>query len=197
VLNLQTRRTAISSTPSEEQLNDYNAPCLQERIEATILFADIVGSTELLVQIGDDCWADMLQQYYVEARGHVTGFDGHLLGINGDGFLASFHDPSLAARCALALRSSIQRLGLKIRIGMHFGQYLTIGDLQVGLALHIGARIAAAANPNEVLISEPLRRRLINLQMMQLIETGDYYLKGLPGEWRLFKYEAAHEDPEC
>jgi class 3 adenylate cyclase len=189
MLDFETRQTALSSILSEERYpsNNYKASHIQERIEATVLFADIVGSTELLVQIGDDSWADLLRKYYIQARGHVACFDGHLLGVNGDGFHASFRDPLLAARCALALRSSTQRLGLRIRIGMHFGQYLKMGDLQVGLALHVGARIAAAANPNEVLISESLGRRLIDLRMMELIATGNYYLKGLPGEWRLFQ----------
>jgi class 3 adenylate cyclase len=199
MLALQTRNMALSSSPSAEPspLYAFTAHRHQERIEATVLFADIVGSTELIVQIGDDCWADLLRMFYLNTRQHVAGYHGHLLGFTGDGFHASFRDPLLAAQCALALLSSTRRLGLRIRIGMHFGQYLNVGDLQVGLTLHVTARIAAAAHPNEVLMSEPLGQRLMHLQVTKLIALGDYSLKGLPGEWRLFRYEPPYDELQC
>jgi class 3 adenylate cyclase len=155
------------------------------RMRATVLFADIVGSTELLVGMGDVSWARVLKRYYALARMHVSFFEGKILGTAGDGFLACFESPPLAVRCASAIRSSTNALGLKIRIGLHTGDCLKVGTQLMGLTLHIGARIAAAAGINEVLVSDSVRAQLDGSEL-KLVERGSYYLKGLPGEWRLF-----------
>jgi class 3 adenylate cyclase len=155
------------------------------RMEATVLFADIVASTELLVEMGDEKWARILKKYYALAHKHVSFFGGRVLNKTGDGFLAYFDCPRFAVRCAAAIRTDMNALGLKLRIGLHTGQCLKIGRLMMGLTLHIGARIAAAAGIDEVLVSDSVRAQLVGSDL-KLVERGSYNLKGVPGEWRLF-----------
>jgi class 3 adenylate cyclase len=167
---------------NSEQAGNY------ERVKTTVLFADIVNSTELLVRIGDEHWARVLKKYYALARNHISFFDGQLLSTSGDGFHASFASSQLAARCAIAVRISMNALGLRLRIGLHSGECVRLGGLLVGLTVHISARIAAAARADEVLLSDSVREHLAGSEH-RLIERGSYYLKGLPGEWRLFNYD--------
>jgi class 3 adenylate cyclase len=158
-----------------------------ERIDVAVLFADIVGSTELLVKIGDDSWAQLLEKYYDLAGKCVLSFQGQLQRPNGDGFHACFEHPSQAVRSGYEMRRSMKAIGLKMRIGVHFGECVKVNGFLAGLTLHVGSRIATAAEADELLVSESSKERLQDLQL-NLVERGRYCFKGLPGKWRLFNY---------
>ena len=172
---------------SSELPNDY------ERVQTTVLFADIVGSTELLVEIGDLDWVRLLKGYYALAHEQIVLFDGQLLSTSGDGFHACFEEAELAARCAHALRACMNSLGLRLRIGLHLGECLKVGGLLTGLTVHIGARIAAAAEADEVLVSNSVKTHLGDELPLKFIDRGSRHLKGLPGAWRLFNCELEHQ----
>lgn len=193
--SLKTWSMTTSSTHTKDWLNSRNSPELPatfERVQATVLFADIVGSTELLVTIGDYDWVRLLKGYYALALEQIVLFEGQLLSTSGDGFHACFEDAERAARCAHALRVCMNSLGLSLRIGLHLGECLKVEGLLTGLTLHIGARIAAAADANEVLVSNSVRAHLDGLPL-KFVDRGSRHLKGLPGAWRLFNYECDHQ----
>ena len=122
-----------------------------ERLLATVLFADIVGSTERVAAIGDNPWRELLNEFYVQVREVLQHYRGREISTAGDGFLAAFDGPARAIRCANALGDAVRPLGLKVRCGIHTGECELIGDDLAGIAVHIGARVAALATPGEVL----------------------------------------------
>jgi class 3 adenylate cyclase len=154
------------------------------RVLATVVFTDIVGSTELAARLGDRAWKQLLEQHHATVRALLARYRGHEVDTAGDGFFASFDGPGRAVRCALAISESIQRLGLQARIGVHTGEVETIDGKTGGIAVNIGARIGALAQPSQVLASQTVVD-LVAGSGLQFADHGTYDLKGIPGRWRL------------
>ena len=157
-----------------------------ERLLTTVLFADIVGSTERVAAIGDNPWRELLNEFYVQVRELLQHYRGREVSTAGDGFLAAFDGPARAIRCANALGDAIRPLGVKVRCGIHTGECELIGRDLAGIAVHIGARVAALAAPGEVLVSQTVRD-LVAGSGLAFEDRGSHRLKGLPDEWRLFR----------
>jgi class 3 adenylate cyclase len=154
------------------------------RVLATVLFTDIVGSTELLGELGDHRWADLLARHHAVVRRELDRFRGQEVDTAGDGFLATFDGPARAIRCAVAIRDSVGELGLRIRTGVHTGECERVGDKVAGIAVHTGARIAALAGSGEVLASATVRD-LVSGSGIEFEDRGEHALKGV-GERRVF-----------
>jgi class 3 adenylate cyclase len=152
---------------------------------ATVMFTDIVGSTERAAQLGDQRWRNLLNSYYEVTRKELATFRGRKVNTAGDGLLATFDGPARAIRCACSMRERMRPLGLQVRTGLHTGECELIGDDVGGIAVHIGARVATAANPNEVMVSSTVKD-LVAGSGIQFADRGTHTLKGVPGEWRLF-----------
>lgn len=156
-----------------------------ERVLATVMFIDIVGSTDRAVQMGDAAWSDVLRAYYGVVRRTLAKYRGREANVAGDGFLATFDGPARAVRCALELTQAVRQLGVEIRAGVHIGECEVIGDDVGGVAVHTGARIMAEAKPGEVLASSTIRD-LVAGSGLSFADRGEHALKGVPGQWRLF-----------
>ena len=159
-----------------------------ERVLATILFTDIVGSTAKLAELGDRRWRDLLQQHHALVRQHLVRFRGREIDTAGDGFFANFDGPARAIRCALAITDGVRDLGLDMRAGLHTGECEVVNGKVGGIAVHIGARVAAQAGPGEVLVSSTVKD-LVAGSGIRFHERGLADLKGVPGEWRLYSVE--------
>ncbi len=163
------------------------APPVQ-RVLATVLFTDVVGSTERAVELGDDRWRQLLRSHDAQVRRQLERFQGRELNTMGDGFLATFDGPARAIRCATAICDAVRALGLEVRTGVHTGEVeMTDADI-AGIAVHLAARVAAAAGPGEVLVS----RTVVDLVAgsgLSFADRGTHALKGVPGEWQLFAVE--------
>jgi class 3 adenylate cyclase len=157
-----------------------------ERLLATVLFADIVGSTERVAAIGDNPWRELLNEFYVQVREVLQHYRGREISTAGDGFLAAFDGPARAIRCANALGDAVRTLGIKVRCGIHTGECELIGRDLAGIAVHIGARVAALADPGEVLVSQTVRD-LVAGSGLAFEDRGSHRLKGVPDEWHLFR----------
>ena len=153
-----------------------------DRVLATVLFTDIVGSTERAAELGDRRWRDLLSDHHRHVREQLERFRGAEVRISGDGFLATFDGPARAIRCACAIRDALLQLGIEIRAGLHTGEIELTETGVEGIAVHIGARIAALAGPCEVLVSRTVRELVVGSEI-ELVERGNYVLKGVPGEW--------------
>jgi class 3 adenylate cyclase len=159
-----------------------------DRVLATILFTDIVGSTEKAAAVGDRRWRDLLEGHHRVVRRELGRFRGQEVDTTGDGFLATFDGPARAVRCARAVSDGVRPLGLEVRAGLHTGE-IELHDHKVsGLAVHIGARVAAAARPGEVLVSSTVKD-LVAGSGLRFRDRGVQSLKGVPGEWHLFALE--------
>jgi class 3 adenylate cyclase len=156
-----------------------------KQVWATVLFGDIVGSTERLAAMGDHQWMKVLDAYYAIIRKELGTFHGRHVSTAGDGFLATFDHPVQAIQCASAIRESVNELGLRIRLGMHVGECLSVDEFVGGLTVHIGARIAAVADAGEVLVSDAVKSHLAD-PAIRFVDRGSHDLKGVPGKWRLF-----------
>ena len=156
-----------------------------DRVLATVLFTDIVGSTERATQLGDRRWRELLEAHHSAVRRQLERFRGRELDTAGDGFLASFDGPARAIRCARAAIEAVGQLGLEIRAGVHTGECEVVGDKLAGIAVHIGARVAGRAGPGEVLVSSTVRD-LVAGSGLVFEDRGAAPLKGVPGEWRLY-----------
>ena len=156
-----------------------------DRVLATVLFTDIVGSTERAAALGDRAWRVLLDAFYSKVRDVLRQFRGREIDTAGDGFLAAFDGPARAVRCAGAIREAVRSLDLKVRCGLHTGECELAGERLAGIAVHIGARVAALAAPQEVLVSQTVRD-LVAGSGLTFAERGTHQLKGVPGEWRLF-----------
>jgi class 3 adenylate cyclase len=159
-----------------------------QRALATILFVDIVHSTEKAARLGDRRWSEVMNHYYAAIRRELRIAHGKEVVTTGDGIVARFGRPEKAILCSVAIRNAVRTLGLEIRAGLHAGEYKLIGNEVVGLAIHIGARVAAKAGANEVLVSSTVRE-LITDPRFKFRERGMYILKGLPEKWRLYVVE--------
>jgi pimeloyl-ACP methyl ester carboxylesterase len=156
-----------------------------DRVLATVLFTDIVGSTERAAAIGDRKWRDLLDGYYALARRELGRFRGREIDTAGDGFFAAFDGPARAIRCAEAISTGVRSLGIEIRAGLHTGECEVIGEKVGGIAVHIGARVASLARAGEVLVSSTVKD-LVAGSGIGFEDRGTQTLKGVPGEWRLF-----------
>jgi class 3 adenylate cyclase len=156
-----------------------------DRVLATVLFTDIVGSTERALELGDRRWRDLLSAHDAAVRRELERFRGREIDTAGDGFLATFDGPARAVRCAAAIGEVVRDLGLEVRAGVHTGE-CELDDGKVrGIAVHTGARIAALAGPGEVLASSTVKD-LVSGSGLEFEDRGQHELKGVPGEWRLY-----------
>jgi class 3 adenylate cyclase len=160
-----------------------------ERTLATVLFTDIVGSTERAGQVGDRRWAELLDTHDRLARELVAQLDGRLVKSTGDGILALFDRPGRGIRCATGLRDRLKGSGVEIRAGVHTGEVQLRGDDVGGIAVHFAARVMAAAAPGEVLVSGTVHDLVAGSDYV-LEDRGAHALKGIGGEWRLFAVRA-------
>jgi len=156
-----------------------------DRVLATVLFTDIVGSTARAAQLGDRRWRDLLDRYYSLGRKELARFRGREVKTTGDGFLATFDGPARGIRCACAINDSVGQLGITIRAGLHTGECEVMGEDVGGIAVHIGARVAAKAAAGEVLVSSTVKD-LVAGSGLEFAERGSHRLKGVPEEWRLY-----------
>jgi pimeloyl-ACP methyl ester carboxylesterase len=156
-----------------------------ERVLATVLFTDIVGSTQRAAQLGDNEWRDVLEAHHLLARTQISRHRGHEIDTQGDGFFASFDGPARAVLCAQAIQSSVEELGLHVRAGVHTGECELIDDKLGGMGVVIGARIGALAGPDEVLVSSTVKD-LVAGSGLSFEDRGEQVLKGVPGTWRVF-----------
>jgi class 3 adenylate cyclase len=155
---------------------------------ATILFVDIVRSTEKAARLGDARWAQVMNLYYAAVRKELKALRGKEVVTTGDGLLATFRAPAAGVRCATAIREAVRTLGLEIRVGLHAGEYKVSGAEVIGLAIHIGARVAAKARAGEVLVSSAVKD-LISQSGIRCSDRGLHQLKGVPERWRLYRVE--------
>ena len=156
-----------------------------ERALATVLFTDVVGSTERAARLGDRRWRDLLERHDATVRRQLGIHRGREVKTMGDGFLATFDGPARAIRCAGAIRDALGELDIEVRAGIHTGEVELIGDDVGGMAVNIGARIGALAGPSEILVSSTVRELVVG-SGLEFDERGAHALKGAPGEWRLF-----------
>ena len=156
-----------------------------ERVLTTVMFTDIVDSTKLAADLGDRRWTELLEDHQQLVRQELTRFRGREIDTAGDGFLATFDGPARAIRCASAIRDAMKGLGIEIRAGLHTGECEMVGEKMRGVAVHIGARVAALAGPGEVLLSRTVRD-LVAGSGLAFEDRGTHVLKGVPGEWQLF-----------
>jgi class 3 adenylate cyclase len=155
---------------------------------ATILFVDIVRSTEKAARLGDARWTQVINLYYAAVRRELKALRGKEVVTTGDGLLATFGAPAAGVRCAAAIREAVRTLGLEIRVGLHAGEYKVSGTEVVGLAFHIGARVAAKARAGEVLVSSAVRD-LMAQSGIRFSDRGVHQLRGVPERWHLYRVE--------
>ena len=156
-----------------------------DTVLATILFTDIVGSTEKLAELGDARWRELVERHHAVVRRQLGRFRGREVDTAGDGFFATFDGPIRAIRCAQAVVESLRELGLEIRAGLHTGECELVGEKVAGLAVNVGARVAAQARPGEVLVTSTVKD-LVAGSGLQFEERGAAELKGVPGRWQLY-----------
>jgi class 3 adenylate cyclase len=174
----------------ERFLTGVHRPVVSDRILATVLFTDIVGSTERAAELGDRGWRALLERHDALVREHVERYRGRFVKSLGDGTLAAFDGPSRAISSAIAIREAVRELSLEVRAGLHTGECELLADDDIGgLAVHIGARISALAAPGEVLVSSTVRDLTVGAGQI-LSDRGEHLLKGVPGQWRLFAVQS-------
>ena len=170
----------------EEFLTGIRPAPEPDRVLSTVLFTDIVGSTERASSLGDSAWRDVLEQHHASVRRELAHFRGQEIATTGDGFLATFDGPARAVRCAVAIRDRLHESGLEVRAGVHTGECERMGDNIGGLAVHIGSRVAGLAGAGEVLASSTVKD-LVSGSGIVFEDRGAHSLKGIPGEWRVFR----------
>jgi class 3 adenylate cyclase len=156
-----------------------------DRVLTTILFTDIVGSTEQAASLGDERWLTLLDIHDRAIREQIRRFRGREIKGTGDGFLISFDGPARAIRCAVSIGEAVKAIGIEVRIGLHTGECELRGDDIGGLAVHIAARVNALAGPGEVLVTSTIKDLVVG-SGITFTETGEHTLRGVPGTWKLF-----------
>jgi class 3 adenylate cyclase len=169
----------------EEFLTGRRAETYSDRVPVTVMFVDLVGSTELASERGDAAWRDLLTRFHALVRMQLQRFRGREVDNAGDGFFAVFDTPGRALRCAAAIRDESVALGVKLRAGLHAGECEIAGLAVRGLAVHIGARVMGEAEPDEVLVSSTVRELLAGSDF-EFSRRGEHRLKGIDGRWRLY-----------
>jgi len=158
---------------------------IPDTVLATVLFTDLVGSTERAAALGDREWRGLLEQHHATVRRELERYRGVEIDTAGDGFFASFDGPARAIACAREIVDYMPGLGLEVRAGIHTGECERVGHKLAGLAVNVGARVSSAARPGEVLVSQTVKD-LVAGSGIEFAERGTHELKGVPGEWRLF-----------
>jgi class 3 adenylate cyclase len=161
-----------------------------DTVLATVLFTDIVGSTARAAKLGDRRWRELLERHHALIRGELARHRGRELDTAGDGFFAAFDGPARAIRCACAVSKAVEGIGLDLRAGLHTGECELVDGKIGGLAVHIGARVAAEARPGEVLVSQTVRD-LVAGSGLSFADRGATALKGVPGEWRVYAVDGS------
>jgi class 3 adenylate cyclase len=169
----------------EEFLTGVRPALAPERVLATVLFTDIVDSTRLAAELGDQRWRDLLERHQQRVRDLLGRYDGREVKTTGDGFLAVFDGPSRAAQCARAIADEMPELGIEVRAGLHTGEVELIGDDVGGIAVHVAARIAALAGARTVFASRTVRDLAVG-SGVEFEPAGRHALKGVPDEWDLY-----------
>ncbi|MGH7565351.1 MAG: adenylate/guanylate cyclase domain-containing protein [Gemmatimonadota bacterium] len=164
------------------------------RFPNTVLFTDIVGSTEKAATLGDMAWGELLAEFHADVRREIRGFGGREINMAGDGFLAAFQHPAAAIRCAWAIRDSVRALGLEVRSGIHAGEVAAHGQELGGIAVHIGSRVATTAGPGEILVTSTVRE-LVTGTGFQFEDRGEVNLRGVPERWRIFALSSLPAGP--
>ncbi len=172
--------------PVEEFLTGARQEAQSDRVLATVLFTDIVGSTERAVELGDARWRGVLEAFHALSKAQVDQFRGREIDTAGDGQFASFDAPARAVRCGASICREAKGLGVEVRAGVHTGEVERMGDKLGGLAVHIGARVMSLAGPGEVLASSTVKD-IVAGSGLQFEDRGTHALKGVPGEWRLYR----------
>jgi class 3 adenylate cyclase len=170
----------------EEFLTGRRSPPESDRVLATVLFTDIVGSTERAARLGDARWREMVAAHHAIVRRELERHRGHEIDTAGDGFFATFDGPARAIRCAGAIRDGVRAVDLQVRAGLHTGECELVDGKIGGIAVHIGARVASLAEPGEVLVSSTVKD-LVAGSGIQFEDRGEHTLKGIPDAWRLFR----------
>jgi class 3 adenylate cyclase len=157
-----------------------------DRVLTTILFCDIVESTTRAAQMGDGAWKGLLERFYALANEKLKHFRGRLLDTAGDGLFAAFDGPARAVRCGAALAEAVQALGVRLRVGVHTGECEVLGEKYSGIAVHLGARVAGAAEPGEVLVTSTVKDLVVG-SGLRFEELGPRTLKGVAEPWALYR----------
>jgi class 3 adenylate cyclase len=165
-----------------------------DRVLASVLFTDVVGSTTRAAELGDRAWRELLERHDQIVDRAVAEHGGRVVKHIGDGALAAFDGPAMAMRCAEELRDAVAELGLELRSGIHTGECEVIGEDLGGLAVHIGARIAALAEAGEIVVSSTVKELVVGSDM-QFSDRGEHELKGVPGRWHVFEL-GEHREPQ-
>ncbi len=186
VLMTSAYQAALSEV--EEFLTGERRTVETDRILTTVLFTDIVASTERAAELGDRQWRKLLDAHDRATRDLLRRFRGWEVKMTGDGFVASFDGPARAIRCAGAITGAARKLGIELRAGLHTGECEVRGDDLGGLAVHIAARVGASACPGEVLVSSTVKDLVVG-SGIEFEDRGEHQLKGVPGSWRLFRVE--------
>jgi class 3 adenylate cyclase len=177
-----------------EAIESFLAGGEQQRIPdsvlATVLFTDLVGSTERAVELGDRAWRELLERHNAAVRRELERYRGVEVDTAGDGFFASFDGPARAIACARVILERVHELGLEVRAGIHIGECERVGQKIAGLAVNVGARLSGAAGPGEVLVSGTVKD-LVAGSGIQFEDRGEHELKGVPGQWRLYAVSGA------
>jgi class 3 adenylate cyclase len=172
----------------EEFITGERQPSEPDRVLATVMFTDIVGSTLRAAEVGDSRWRQLLDDWYTVMRKELRAFRGREVDTAGDGLFATFDGPARAIRGACSMRERVHALGLQVRTGLHTGECELTGDNVVGIAVHIGARVSAIAGPDEVLVSSTVKD-LVAGAGLKFHDRGAHSLKGVPDEWHLFSVQ--------
>ncbi len=173
----------------EEFLTGTRGASGVERVLSTVLFTDMVGSTDRAAQLGDARWRDLLDRHDQSVRIQIERFQGREVKTVGDGFVATFDSPGRAIECAAAIRDTLRTFDLDVRAGIHTGEIEVRGDDVAGMAVHIGARVSALAGPEEILVSSTVKDLVVG-SGVEFEDRGDHELKGVPGIWHLFAVRA-------
>jgi class 3 adenylate cyclase len=169
----------------EEFLTGHRHARDVDRVLATVMFTDIVGSTESAARLGDRRWGDVVARHDELVRRQLERYRGRPVKTLGDGFLATFDGPARAIRCAHEISEGVRTLGIEVRAGLHTGECELVGDDVAGMAVNIGARVSSLAGPGEVLVSGMVKD-LVYGSGIEFADRGEHQLKGVPGDWRLY-----------
>jgi len=169
----------------EEFLTGHKGTAMIDSVVSTVMFTDIVGSTERAQELGDRRWRDLLESHHATIRHEFDVHRGREIETTGDGFYAMFDGPARATRCGLAIRDAVQPLGISVRVGLHTGELILSGDEISGIAVHIAARVVALATAGQVLVSQTVKD-LVAGSEIKFEDQGLHAFKGLEDEWRLY-----------
>jgi class 3 adenylate cyclase len=177
--------TSAIADEIEEFLTGRRGGAEPSRVLATVVFTDVVGSTQQAARLGDRAWTDLLETHHARVREQLRRFGGREVDTAGDGFFVAFDLPAVAIRWASAVVASVREIGVTVRIGMHTGECEVVGNGLRGMAVHIGARVSAAAAPGEVLVSQTVKDLVVG-SGIAFDDRGEHQLKGVEGSWRLY-----------